>query len=93
MFGGALQPTHLILILVIVLIIFGPGKLPDIGGSLGKGINEFKRSMSGGTEGSSDPKAASGELQSSSQSNLCPNCQSENPTGHQFCGKCGTKLA
>ncbi len=43
MFGsGLLQPTHLILILVIVLIIFGPGKLPDVGKALGKSIKEFK---------------------------------------------------
>ncbi|NPV26506.1 MAG: twin-arginine translocase TatA/TatE family subunit [Firmicutes bacterium] len=36
-------PWELILILVIALIIFGPGKLPEVGRSLGKSINEFKR--------------------------------------------------
>jgi sec-independent protein translocase protein TatA len=35
-------PTELIIILVIVIIIFGVGKLPEIGGALGKGIKEFK---------------------------------------------------
>ena len=50
---GLLQPTHLFFILLIVLIIFGPGKLPDLGRSLGKGIREFKDALSG-TEGSSD---------------------------------------
>jgi sec-independent protein translocase protein TatA len=39
---GLLQPTHLFFILLIVLIIFGPGKLPELGRSLGKGIREFK---------------------------------------------------
>jgi sec-independent protein translocase protein TatA len=39
---GLLQPTHLFFILIIVLIIFGPGKLPELGRSLGKGIREFK---------------------------------------------------
>ena len=34
---------ELILLLVIVLIIFGPGKLPDIGSAVGKGIREFRR--------------------------------------------------
>lgn len=33
---------ELILILVIALIIFGPGKLPDVGKALGRGIKEFK---------------------------------------------------
>jgi len=44
MFEGIFQPWHLVLILIIVLIVFGPGKLPEIGGALGKGIREFKRS-------------------------------------------------
>jgi len=34
---------HLIIILVIVLVIFGPGKIPQIGSSVGKAIREFKR--------------------------------------------------
>jgi sec-independent protein translocase protein TatA len=42
MFEGLLHPTHLILILVIVLIIFGPGKLPELGKTLGAGIREFR---------------------------------------------------
>ena len=45
--AGVLQPWHLIVILVIVLIIFGPGKLPDLGQSLGRGIREFKSSVKG----------------------------------------------
>ena len=39
-------PWELILLLVIVLIIFGPGKLPDIGSAVGKGIREFRRASS-----------------------------------------------
>jgi sec-independent protein translocase protein TatA len=47
---GLLRPTHLLFILLIVLIIFGPGKLPDLGRGLGKGIREFKDAIKGGTE-------------------------------------------
>ena len=36
-------PTELIIILFIILIVFGAGKLPEIGGALGKGIKAFKR--------------------------------------------------
>ena len=36
-------PMELILLLVIVLIIFGPGRLPDIGSAVGKGIREFRK--------------------------------------------------
>jgi sec-independent protein translocase protein TatA len=42
---GLFQPMHLIVILFIVLIIFGPGKLPELGAGLGKSIREFKKAM------------------------------------------------
>ncbi len=42
---GLFQPMHLILVLVIVLIIFGPGKLPELGEGLGKSIKAFKKAM------------------------------------------------
>lgn len=45
MFSGLFQPIHLIVILGIVLIIFGPGKLPEIGSGLAKGIKSFKSGM------------------------------------------------
>jgi sec-independent protein translocase protein TatA len=45
MFEGLLQPMHLLLILIIVLVIFGPGKLPELGSSLGKAIRGFKKAM------------------------------------------------
>ncbi len=47
---GLFQPMHLILILVIVLIIFGPGKLPELGEGLGKSIKAFKKAMKEGQE-------------------------------------------
>ena len=39
-------PTELIIILVIVMIIFGVGRLPEIGSSMGKAIREFRRTQS-----------------------------------------------
>lgn len=46
MFDGIFQPTHLVLILVVVLIVFGPGKLPEVGKALGKTVHEFRRATS-----------------------------------------------
>jgi len=45
MFEGLLRPMHLLVILLIVLIIFGPGKLPELGSSIGKAIRGFKKAI------------------------------------------------
>jgi sec-independent protein translocase protein TatA len=39
----SLGPGELVLILLIVVIVFGVGKLPEVGGALGKGIKEFRK--------------------------------------------------
>jgi sec-independent protein translocase protein TatA len=45
-----LGPFELIIILLIIIIIFGVGKLPQIGGALGKGIKEFRSATQGEEE-------------------------------------------
>ncbi|MDO8433955.1 MAG: twin-arginine translocase TatA/TatE family subunit [Candidatus Binatus sp.] len=39
-------PSHLLIILLIILVVFGPSKLGDVGGALGKAIRDFKKAMS-----------------------------------------------
>lgn len=41
-----LTPVHLVIILVIALLLFGPKRLPEIGSGIGKTIKEFRKSMS-----------------------------------------------
>ena len=48
----AFGPTELIIILVLVIIVFGVGKLPQVGGALGQSIKEFRRTR----EEDSEPK-------------------------------------
>jgi sec-independent protein translocase protein TatA len=48
MLGGHIP--ELILILLLALVVFGPKRLPEIAGSLGKGIRDFRQSVSGETE-------------------------------------------
>lgn len=50
MFNGIFQPTHLILILVVVLILFGPGKLPEAGKALGRTMRDMRNAFSGQDE-------------------------------------------
>ena len=50
MFEGLFQPAHLLLILIVALLVFGPNKLPQIGAGLGKSIRDFKKAMSDVTD-------------------------------------------
>jgi sec-independent protein translocase protein TatA len=45
MVGDILQPTHLLLILVVALLVLGPKRLPEVGRSVGKGIRDFRRAV------------------------------------------------
>jgi sec-independent protein translocase protein TatA len=47
MFGGRFGIWEIVLILLIILIVFGVGKLPQVGNAIGKGIRAFKRGQSG----------------------------------------------
>jgi sec-independent protein translocase protein TatA len=52
-------PLEIGIILVIILIIFGVGKLPQVGGAIGKSIREFKKSSKGEDEVSTEVKSIS----------------------------------
>ncbi len=53
---GGLGPWELAIILVIILVVFGAGKLPGIGGSVGQAIKNFKKSISGDSKDASEAK-------------------------------------
>jgi len=55
---GAITPLHLIVILVIALLIVGPGKLPQTGEALGKAIRGFRDAADGKGEATAAPTAA-----------------------------------
>lgn len=55
MFEGILQPMHLLLILVVALVVFGPKRLPEIGKGLGEAIRGFKNSLNEATSDSVKP--------------------------------------
>jgi sec-independent protein translocase protein TatA len=44
--GDILQPTHLLFVLVVALLVLGPKRLPEVGRSLGRGIRDFKNALS-----------------------------------------------
>ena len=97
---GALQPGHLIVILVIVLLIFGPGKLPELGKAMGDGLRELKKATGG--EDSKDSATATAAPTSATVTPIsaaptvaaraCPSCRGSVPVGDKFCGNCGASM-
>lgn len=53
MIGDILQPTHLLFVLVVALLVLGPKRLPEAGRALGKGIRDFRMAISGDEDHSS----------------------------------------
>jgi sec-independent protein translocase protein TatA len=57
MFEGLFQPMHLLVIVGIALLVFGPKKLPELGKGLGESIRGFKSAMKETSEERPEPKA------------------------------------
>ena len=54
MFEGLFQPTHLLIIIIIAIFVFGPKKIPELGKGLGEAIRGFKNAVN---EGEAKPEA------------------------------------
>jgi sec-independent protein translocase protein TatA len=54
--SGLLSPLHIALVLLIVLLVFGTRRLPELGRSLGSGMREFKHSLETGERPAGDDK-------------------------------------
>ena len=66
MFGLGWQ--ELVIVLVIIMIIFGAGKLPEVAKSLGQGVKEFKQEAASGTDSLAAASASSGDSFDNTQS-------------------------
>ena len=51
---GWVGPGEIIILLIVALLVFGPKKLPEMGRSIGKGMREFKSSISGAVDDDDD---------------------------------------
>ncbi len=100
---GALQPGHLIVILVIVLLIFGPGKLPELGKAMGDGLRELKKATGGedaaardsaaaATTTTAPPPVAAGTGTVTAIGRVCSSCRASVAVGDKFCGNCGASI-
>jgi sec-independent protein translocase protein TatA len=78
---------ELLIIAVIVLLLFGPGKAADIGGSLGKSIREFRKAT---REDDESPATLPPPSSSASEARFCGECGVMVTTEQKFCPNCGT---
>jgi sec-independent protein translocase protein TatA len=98
---GALQPGHLIVVLVIVLLVFGPGKLPELGKAVGDGLRELKKATGDNAEKDANQAASTttaataptaGTNGVAAGTRVCSKCNAIVPVGDKFCGVCGNAM-
>jgi sec-independent protein translocase protein TatA len=53
---GSLSPLHWLLVILVILLVFGPNRLANVGKGLGEGIREFKKGVSGDSDSEKDAK-------------------------------------
>lgn len=90
-----LGPMELVIILLVLVMLFGATRLADLGGSLGKGIKEFRKEVSSEEEEAPPPSA-----QASSNGNgtgtvsavKCASCGTLNEAAAKFCSNCGAGI-
>ena len=84
---------ELILILVIALIVFGPGKLPELGGAIGRGVREFRKTTQEFTRDLTTSAAVPLDQRLDEPVSItCTNCGTQNPQSNRFCGGCGQSI-
>ena len=94
-------PFEALVILAVVMIVFGVGRLPEVGGAVGRAIREFRKATreeepprqlpEGQASSGAPPPTAAGPSTTQSVP-FCTNCGAKNPPGAKFCSECGGAL-
>ncbi len=93
---GPLGVPELLIIAFIVILLFGVGRLPEVGGALGKGIREFRHATQDDKDKKGENVAQSADVSPSSEASpdtmFCGECGGRNPRSAKFCSSCGKPL-
>ena len=93
-----LGPWELVIILAIVVIIFGAGRLSEIGTAFGKSIKEFRNATRDEPPAAARPAAPATTQVATTTTTVevaqtkCGSCGTLNPADRSFCGQCGARL-
>jgi len=94
-----LGPMELVIILLVLVMLFGATRLADIGGSLGKGIKEFRKEIAADDDekpaqsAAAEPTASSNGGAETVPAVKCPSCGALNTVGSKFCSQCSASIA
>ena len=92
-----LGPMELVIILLVLVMLFGATRLADLGGSLGKGIKEFRKEVSNDEEEEAPPpstQTSNGNGNAAAVSAVkCASCGTLNEASAKFCSNCGAGIA
>ena len=99
MFYG-LQPLHIVVIVVVALVVFGPSNLGKVGRSLGRTLEEFRQTSSEArkaftfepntsTDRRLDPLSSAPQMANGMN---CLHCSEPNPPAARFCNRCGKPI-
>lgn len=88
-----LGPLEIVVILAVVIMIFGVGKLPQIGGALGKSIREFRKASSGDDDDPPVVEQPPAAPTAPATNAHCTECGVAAAPGARFCTACGHSLA
>jgi len=94
---GPIGVPELLIIAFIVILVFGVGRLPEVGGALGKGIREFRKSTKEEDEKPADTKdvamsSAQPDGATAADAIFCSECGGRNQRGAKFCANCGNAI-
>jgi sec-independent protein translocase protein TatA len=92
---GPLGVPELLIIAFIIVLIFGVGRLPEVGGAVGRGIREFRKASRDDAPGrpesdASSRTAADESAPAADDKRFCTNCGATNSREAKFCAECGT---
>jgi len=97
--GFGIQPIHILIIIVVALLIFGPKRLPEMGRNIGKAMSEFRKGAKEMTDGFREEVNQPGATQTAGQTIQPPTFSIQNPPtpsqppsaapAGRFCIQCG----